>query len=112
MKLKTVLTGVVLVSSGLLMSACQTADPTVAKVGSSTEKATAKSGEKATLLSFAGVNDDCSSQIPPQLKVVSGPSHGTIDFSRGSGRPKFAQGERRYKCNSHNISKIFVEYTS
>ncbi|MGO4449037.1 hypothetical protein AB4Y96_08930 [Phyllobacterium sp. TAF24] len=112
MKFTTVLTGLVLVSSGLLMSACQTADPTATKTGSGSETASVKSGVKTQLSGFYKVNDDCSSRVPPELKAVSGPSHGTIDFSRGSSRPSFREGERRHKCNSQNVSKIYVSYTS
>jgi hypothetical protein len=112
MKLKAALAGFALISSGFLVSACQTPDPTATKTGSGVETASAKSGVKTALSGFYKVNDDCSSRVLPELKVVSGPSHGTIDFSRGSSRPSFRQGERRYKCNSQNVSKIYVNYTS
>jgi hypothetical protein len=110
MRLKKVFCGLALISSGLLVSACQTADLKIAKTGSGVDTFTIKQGERA-YNGFYMVNDDCSSPRTPTVKVISGPSHGTIDISSGSGFPTFAAGERRYKCNSRKVPKIIVSYT-
>ncbi|QND53231.1 hypothetical protein HB779_16015 [Phyllobacterium sp. 628] len=75
------------------------------------EKVSVKAGTTKTLSGFYSVNDDCSTPTVPTMKVTSGPSHGTVSFSRGTGHSAFTEGERRRKCNSRTIAKIFVNYT-
>lgn len=103
--------GLALIAAGLLVSACQTRDPNETKFGSGVEKVTVKSGKTRILAGFYSVNDDCSTPRVPAINVLSGPSHGTVNLSRGSSQPAFSAGEARHKCNSRNVAKVFVNYT-
>lgn len=111
MNLKMTSCGLALIAAGLLATACQTPDPTATKFGSGVDKVSVKFGTTRTLAGFYSVNDDCSSPRVPAIKVLSGPAHGTVNLSRGSGRPAYSAAEPRHKCNSRNVAKVFVNYT-
>ncbi|UGX87077.1 hypothetical protein [Phyllobacterium meliloti] len=111
MKLNTALIGLVLVSSGLLVSACQTADPSKVTMGSSTRSLTTKAGTQVLLTNILNYNPDCSTGRAPALKVISGPSHGTVQFAKVSGTlPKGPEGSPN-KCHSRRISATSIRYT-
>ncbi|MGO4450906.1 hypothetical protein AB4Y96_18480 [Phyllobacterium sp. TAF24] len=111
MKLNTALIGLVLVSSGLLVSACQTSDQSITRTGSTVYAVSTKAGQQVLLTNVYKINPDCSTTWHPTLKVVSGPQHGTVKITRSSIFPAFGAGHALHKCNSRRASAVAPVYT-
>ncbi|MBB3234309.1 hypothetical protein [Phyllobacterium endophyticum] len=109
--MKSLLCGLTLVASSLVVSSCQTSDPKFTKSGSAIYSIPAKAGHKTGLLNNYMVNPDCSSGRTPDFKVVTAPANGTVDLWRGTVSPSFRPGHPQEKCNARKIAAVGAYYT-
>ncbi|SDN85201.1 hypothetical protein [Phyllobacterium sp. OV277] len=112
MKVGKAFAGLVLISSGLVVSGCST--PTVpGKVteGSSIRSVKTSAGKSVGLTNVVGQNPDCSISRAPKVKVSSAPSHGTVRFSNVSGLMPKGPGPTPNKCHSRRIIAVAATYT-
>lgn len=112
MMLKTALTVMAVVSTGLVAGGCQSTDLSKTYTGSTAMVIQAKSGQKTLLTNVFKVNEDCSSARPPALKVVAKPAHGSVSIVRSTTVTTYEPGHKLHKCNSRKISAVAPIYVS
>jgi hypothetical protein len=92
MKFRVWSVGVALVSSAVLLSACQTSDTNKVRTGGGVQSVTTKAGKLVLLTNILNYNPDCSIGRSPTVKVISGPSHGGVQLKNVAGM--LPKGER------------------
>jgi hypothetical protein len=112
MKFTTVLAGLALISTGVLVSACETASvPGKVSSGSSIRSVKTTVGKQVGLTNVLGQNPDCSVSRAPKVKVASAPAHGTIQLRNVAGMMPKGPGDTPNKCHSRRVAGVSADYT-
>ncbi|MCW6508984.1 hypothetical protein [Lichenifustis flavocetrariae] len=61
---------------------------------------------------FASVNPDCSTPGLPTVRLVEGPSRGTVTTDKGRDFMTFARGNVRSACNKRRVMGVKLFYRS
>ena len=69
------------------------------------------SGKTSKLEFYYTLNVDCSSIGDATVRIISGPSNGSISIVKGSGYSRFTQDNQRYVCNARPSQGVNVMYT-
>lgn len=111
MKSKMWFVGLALISSTVILSACQTSDPSKVRMGGGVQSVATKAGKPVLLTNILNYNPDCSIGRSPTVKVVSGPSHGGVQFKNVAGMLPKGPENAPNQCHSRRIAAIASYYT-
>ncbi|MBZ9743553.1 MULTISPECIES: hypothetical protein [unclassified Mesorhizobium] len=78
---------------------------------SSYEKS-ALSGQEIYIFRNVSLNADCSSAGANDVRIIAGPSHGTVRLVHAKIYAGFAKSNDRWKCNAHKVDGIKGLYRS
>ncbi|MCA0424727.1 MAG: hypothetical protein LCH61_15670 [Proteobacteria bacterium] len=67
-------------------------------------------GQTQRLTFYTSLNADCTSNGVTTVRVVSGPSNGSVSMVNGRGHPSYAQSNQRYHCNAHSVPGVIANY--
>jgi hypothetical protein len=76
------------------------------------EMKTVPSGANQQIDFFASVNPDCSSIGRPTVRLVEGPSKGTVTTDKGRDFMAFPQSNVRHMCNRRRVAGTKLFYKS
>ena len=70
------------------------------------------SGTRQVVDHYYSVEPDCSNPGYPEIKVIRGPAHGTVEVEHGETYPGFNKDNVRYECNKSKVASSQVSYQS
>ena len=68
-------------------------------------------GQPTRIAFGVNLNEDCSPQAPPSLRVVGQPVHGSVRLTQETGHPDFPPGSHLAACNAVTVSGVKIVYT-
>ena len=86
--------------------------PAAAYTQTYTHQKTALSGHEIYVFGGASLNVDCSSAGKAEVRVASGPSHGSVKLVHGKVNAVYSKSNERSKCNSRMVNGIRGLYRS